>query len=238
MKVLGIDPGKKPTSFGYTLHEAPDEVVPYNIDDITFLEGAYFETTIQLMTTPNIIAFRIEFQCLLEYLELTSNDILVSELYFTRDKKVKGNPSAYVNMMLGVMAAVCFEMQIPFEYYYASVWKPRFSKQHGLPADEFFPNYNGLTKHLADSSGQAHYYLMRRHDLKNKEELRIQKEKRKEARLIKAEERRVQKEQRKEARLIKAEERRVQEERRKKERQQRIEEKVLKIQVHKNKKKI
>jgi len=123
-------------------------------------------------------------------------------------------------MMLGIMASVCFEMQIPFEYYYASAWKPRFFKQHGLPADEFFPKYNGLTKHLADSSGQAHYYLMRRHDLKGKEELRLQKEERKKARLLRAEERRVQKENRI------------------KERQRRADEKALKLQERKNKKKI
>jgi hypothetical protein len=200
MLVLGIDPGKNPNTFAYSLYFVTFDETEYDITKTVLLHSRFFEYPIQNMETSEINRFRVEIQCLFEYLNLEKGDMVVSELYFQRGVVRKGNSSAYVNMMLGIIASVCFDMSIDYVFYHPSTWKSRFKKEFGMPADEYFPTYNGLDSHRADSSGQAQTFLMKRHDdylhLKKREEI----DARKALRAHKAEVRRQMKEQRKKER--------------------------------------
>lgn len=178
-RIIGFDPGKKSAggkhTFAYAINDGKCNV----------LDSDYIETTLDAVNPYELEDYRIEMFCLLEWMDVSNDDIFIIERFIPRPGRSMGAAAEYINLMIGILVDILLsDFNISPDNIInimPSVWKTRFKKEYDgkLPPD-IYPEENGLDSHKADAFGMTEYFLLREADLFfreiNKEFKRIYRE--------------------------------------------------------------
>ena len=115
-RILSLDMGSKNLAFGVLANQ--------KLEALGFIENTV-HNLIDPYFLPNLKAFGKEFESLLQKYK---PDVVLMERFQNRGM-FKGNSSEYLNIMIGIISAICLRKKLYVYLTTASQWKLQFSRQ-------------------------------------------------------------------------------------------------------------